>query len=29
MHYGAIVGDQSDTTHFRDKLAGKVDVLIL
>ena len=29
MHYGAIVGDQSDATHFRDKLAGKVDVLIL
>ena len=28
MHYGAIVGDQSDATHFRDKLAGKVDVLI-
>ncbi len=29
MHYGAIVGDSSDATHFRDKLAGKVDVLIL
>lgn len=29
MHYGAIVGDQSDATHFRDKLAGKVDLLIL
>ena len=28
MHYGAIVGDQSDATHFRDKLAGKIDVLI-
>ena len=28
MHYGAIVGDQSDAIHFRDKLAGKVDVLI-
>ena len=29
MHYGAIVGDQSDATYFRDKLAGKIDVLIL
>ncbi len=29
MHYGAIVGDQSNATHFRDKLAGKIDVLIL
>jgi len=29
MHYGAIVGDQSDATRFKDKLAGKVDVLIL
>ena len=29
MHYGAIVGDQSDAIHFRDKLAGRVDVLIL
>jgi L-ascorbate metabolism protein UlaG (beta-lactamase superfamily) len=29
MHYGAIVGNQSDATHFRDKLTGKVDVLIL
>ena len=29
MHYGAIVGDQSDATYFKDKLAGKVDVLIL
>jgi L-ascorbate metabolism protein UlaG (beta-lactamase superfamily) len=28
MHYGAIVGDQSDAIHFRDRLAGKVDVLI-
>ena len=28
MHYGAIVGDQSDAAHFRDKLTGKVDVLI-
>ena len=28
MHYGAIVGDQSDAAHFRDKLAGKIDVLI-
>ena len=29
MHYGAIVGDQTDATRFRDKLVGKVDVLIL
>jgi L-ascorbate metabolism protein UlaG (beta-lactamase superfamily) len=29
MHYGAIVGDPSDATRFKDKLAGKVDVLIL
>ncbi len=29
MHYGAIVGDQSDAIHFRDKLAGRIDVLIL
>ena len=29
MHYGAIVGDNSDATNFKDKLAGKVDVLIL
>lgn len=29
MHYGAIVGDQSDASRFKDKLAGKVDVLIL
>jgi L-ascorbate metabolism protein UlaG (beta-lactamase superfamily) len=28
MHYGAIVGGQSDATRFRDKLAGKIDVLI-
>ena len=28
MHYGSIVGDQSDAAHFRDKLAGKIDVLI-
>jgi len=28
MHYGTIVGDQSDAAHFRDKLAGKIDVLI-
>lgn len=29
MHYGAIVGGPSDATRFKDKLAGKVDVLIL
>ena len=29
MHYGAIVGEQSDAVHFRDRLAGKVEVLIL
>ena len=29
MQYGAMVGDQSDATNFRDKLAGKFDVLIL
>ena len=29
MHYGAIVGDQSDATRFRDKLEGKIDVLVL
>jgi len=26
MHYGAIVGDQSDATRFQDKLAGRIDV---
>jgi len=26
MHYGTIVGDQSDATLFRDKLAGKIEV---
>ena len=29
MHYGAIVGDQSDAANFKDKLTGKIDVLIL
>ncbi|MBW2514702.1 MAG: MBL fold metallo-hydrolase [Deltaproteobacteria bacterium] len=29
MHYGAIVGDQSDATRFRDKLSGRIDVYIL
>ena len=29
MHYGAIVGDQSDATRFQDKLAGRIDVHIL
>lgn len=29
MHYGAIVGDESDAVHFRDQLAGKVEVVIL
>lgn len=29
MHYGAIVGDQSDATRFQDKLAGRIDVCIL
>jgi len=29
MHYGAIVGEQSDAAHFKDKLAGKIDVLVL
>jgi L-ascorbate metabolism protein UlaG (beta-lactamase superfamily) len=28
MHYGAIVGDNADALNFKDKLAGKVDVLI-
>ena len=29
MHYGAIVGDQSDAANFKDKLHGKIDVLVL
>ena len=29
MHYGAIVGDKSDAEHFRDRLAGKMEVVIL
>lgn len=29
MHYGAIVGDKSDAEHFRDQLAGKIEVVIL
>lgn len=29
MHYGAIVGDHKDADIFRDKLAGKIDVLVL
>lgn len=29
MHYGAIVGDKSDAEHFRDRLAGKMEVIIL
>ena len=29
MHYGAIVGDQTDADHFRDELAGRVEVLVL
>ena len=29
MHYGAIVGDKSDAEHFREKLAGKMEVVIL
>ncbi len=29
MHYGAIVGDESDAEKFKDALDGKVDVLIL
>ncbi len=29
MHYGAIVGDKSDAEHFREQLAGKIDVVIL
>jgi L-ascorbate metabolism protein UlaG (beta-lactamase superfamily) len=29
MHYGAIVGDKTDAEHFRDQLAGKIEVVIL
>jgi L-ascorbate metabolism protein UlaG (beta-lactamase superfamily) len=29
MHYGAIVGDQTDAEKFKKALEGKVDVLIL
>ena len=29
MHYGAIVGAESDARHFSDKLKGKIDVRIL
>jgi len=29
MHYGAIVGDESDAETFKAALEGKVDVLIL
>ena len=29
MHYGAIVGNASDADNFRDKLKGRVDVLVL
>ena len=29
MHYGAIVGDKSDAEHFRDRLAEKMEVVIL
>lgn len=29
MHYGSIVGDESDAEHFKKALEGKVDVLIL
>ena len=29
MHYGSIVGDKNDAEHFRDQLAGKVEVVIL
>ena len=29
MHYGAIVGDKNDAEHFRDQLAGKIQVVIL
>ena len=29
MHYGAIVGGQTDAESFRDQLAGKIEVVIL
>jgi L-ascorbate metabolism protein UlaG (beta-lactamase superfamily) len=29
MHYGAIVGDKNDAEHFRDQLAGRIEVVIL
>ena len=29
MHYGAIVGDPSDAANFKDKLDGKIDVLVI
>jgi L-ascorbate metabolism protein UlaG (beta-lactamase superfamily) len=29
MHYGAILGDKSDADHFKDKLAGKIEVVVL
>jgi L-ascorbate metabolism protein UlaG (beta-lactamase superfamily) len=29
MHYGAIVGDQTDAERFRDQLAGEIEVVIL
>ena len=29
MHYGAIVGAQTDAERFRDQLAGKIEVVIL
>ncbi len=29
MHYGAIVGNEQDATHFQKALEGKVEVLIL
>jgi hypothetical protein len=28
MHFGAIVGDRSDAETFRDRLKGKVEVLM-
>ena len=29
MHYGAIVGDQTDAERFKDQLAGKIEIVIL
>jgi hypothetical protein len=29
MHYGAIVGEKGDADNFKEKLQGKVDVLVL